>query len=120
MEAARKRNTKHWYMTDREIAASYREAKNQLDQVRVIADLNIRSTLEVCDKLDSLGFDTTRYRITRIHPKDNSWGDEEIRLLFRLREVYNYTFVQIGEALGKSASSCKQKYTRMAGVCVRK
>lgn len=43
------------YMTDEEIAASYRQAKNKEGQVQVLADLNVVSRGEMAQKLRDLG-----------------------------------------------------------------
>lgn len=43
------------YMTDEEIASSYRQAKNKNTQVRVLADLNVVSREKMAQKLRDLG-----------------------------------------------------------------
>lgn len=112
MEAARKR---HWYMTDDEISTSYRQAKDKDMQVHVIADLNVRSCLDVCDKLEALGFDMRRYRKLRLNPKETAWNEEEVKLMMRLRDVYDYSFADIAKALDKTDSAVRNKYRRMNG-----
>ncbi len=114
MEAARKLPL-HWHMTDMEIATSYRQAKNKEMQVRVIADLNVRTCREVCDKLEMLGFDMRRYRALRLSAKESAWNEDEVMLMMRLRDVYDYSFAEIAKALDKTQSAVRNKYRRMNG-----
>lgn len=108
-EAIRK---KRWYMTDFEIMQSYRQAKNKDEQIHVIADMNVRTVVEICDKLDSLGFSTVSFRKRRIQPKQNAWKPGEAELAVRFREVYKMTYKEIANALGKTEGSVRNKVQR--------
>lgn len=108
--------TKPWYMTDREIDMSYRQARDRDNQVHIIADLNVQDVQAVCDKLTTLGFDMSDYMRRRIQPKINSWTDEDIKLMIRLRDVYKMSFAKIAVALDRTEGSVKNKYQRMTGV----
>ena len=44
-----------WYMTNDEIAVSYRQAKNKAEQVLVLAELNVKTRDETLDKLAEIG-----------------------------------------------------------------
>lgn len=107
---------KKWYMTDFEIAQSYSQARNKDEQIHIIADMNIKSVTEICDKLDSLGFSTVSFRKRRIQPKQNAWKPGEAELAVRLRDVYQMPFAEIAKTLGKTVGSVKNKYQRMKGV----
>lgn len=103
---------KKWYMTDFEIAQSYSQARNKDEQIHIIADMNIKSVTEICDKLDSLGFSTVSFRKRRIQPKQNAWKPGEAELAVRFREVYKMTYKEIANALGKTEGSVRNKVQR--------
>lgn len=48
---------KKWYMTDDEIRRSWRCAKDSIEQIKILADLNCKTKQEVMTKLIELGID---------------------------------------------------------------
>lgn len=46
-----------WAMTDGEIASMWRTCKDRNEQVNILADLNVKSRVEMLDKLRELGCD---------------------------------------------------------------
>lgn len=108
MSTANKRKT--LMMTDGEIRTSYRQAKNQKAQIKILAELNACSVAEICD---ILGVEPPKRTGGRKY-LPHKWTDEDLRILYNmLRSGYSYT--DIGRVIGVSKVAVINKTTQLWG-----
>ena len=101
-----------WAMTDGEIASMWRTCKDRTEQVNILADLNVKSRVEMLGKLRELGCDLRGVRTgsdgrgaSRKPPID------ELGAMELYREGLDD--LAISEALGESATRVKYWRRRM-------
>jgi len=96
-------------MTDREIAVMYKQAANKSNQIKIIADLNVKSVKQAKQKIMELGFDLPVK--TQDNNTDIFWSEEEIKTLVQLRDGDGLSFEEIAIYLPKhSVRACGRKY----------
>lgn len=99
--------TQTWKMSDEEIRIMFKQCKCPIHQVRIIADLNVKSVHETKEKLMSLGFkkeDMSRLRADSDSvrkPVQGEWTEEQCEILHSLRRK-GMTCKEIAEAMGRS------------------
>lgn len=90
-----------WPMTDDEIIKMFRGAKDKQNQIEILADMNLVSKKEVCEKLQELGCDMTGIKA----PKGKTGGRKKEPIdELRAMELYQEGLddLAIAEALGVS------------------
>lgn len=90
-------NTQTWYMTDDEIRRSWRCAESKARQIKVLAELNARTTEEIKKKLQEIGIDVAG--ATR---KRKRFSVEDDRRIWKLRHDENRTFKKIAQIIGST------------------
>lgn len=92
-----------WPMTDGEITAMFRDAKDKDEQVKILADMNLVTKNQMYNKLKELGCDMSGIREPRV--KTGGRVKEPIDEL-RAMELYNEGLddLAISESLGCSVS----------------
>ncbi|MBR4906580.1 MAG: hypothetical protein IKZ44_06960 [Clostridia bacterium] len=103
---------KRWIMSDSEIAVSFRQAADKRHQIRIIAELNLKTIDETVEKLNTLGFDTKQFKKDKTY---RLWKAEDIKLLMRCKDVYGLSWKEIGKMLNRSPEACSDKYLRTKG-----
>nr|DAK79348.1 MAG TPA: hypothetical protein [Caudoviricetes sp.] len=101
-----------WAMTDGEIASMWRTCKNRNEQVNILADLNVKSRVEMLGKLRELGCDLRGVRT-------GSYGGgaprkppiDELRAMQLYRDGLDD--LSISEALGESKKRVAEWRKRM-------
>lgn len=101
-----------WVMTDGEIASMWRTCKNRNEQVSILADLNVKSRVEMLGKLRELGCDLRGVRT-------GSYGGgaprkppiDELRAMQLYRDGLDD--LSISEALGESKKRVAEWRKRM-------
>lgn len=108
MSTANKRKT--LMMTDGEIRTSYRQAKDQKEQIKILSELNACSVDRICE---ILGIEVPRRKNT-VKYLPHKWTDEDIRILYNmLRSGYGYA--EIGEIIGVSKTAVMLKMREQWG-----
>ena len=101
-----------WTMTDSEIESMWRTCKDRNAQVRILADLNIKTKAEVLDKLRALGCDLRGVRMAKTGggaPKKPPM--DELRAMSLYRDGLDD--LAIAEALGETQNRVKDWRRRM-------
>lgn len=101
-----------WAMTDGEIASMWRTCKDRNEQVNILADLNVKSRVEMLGKLRELGCDLRGVRT-------GSYGGgaprkppiDELRAMELYREGLDD--LAISEAMGETVNRVKEWRRRM-------
>ena len=103
-----------FWMTDEQIAVSYRDAKDKIYQVRILAELNARSVRDTIAKLESLGIEIDRKRICARYGglSRRDWRQDEIDKLFELK-AKGYTYREIALELNRAKNAVENKYWRI-------
>ncbi len=103
-----------FWMTDAQMRRLYRQADNKVYQVRVLAELNARSLKETVEKLESIGCEVDRARVTTIHGRTNrkEWTQAEVEKLFEMKRA-GRTWEEIGYELNCNRSAVRSKYQRI-------
>lgn len=121
MESAKRitKNTSrymHCYMTDDEIKVSFRQAKDKPMQVRILAELNLKTVEDMARILESLGFDLTGI-VEKVGYRSRSamWTQEETETMLLMREVQMMPFDKIAVAIHRSEYAVKKRYTTLRG-----
>ena len=102
-----------WIMNDGDIATMYRQAKDRREQIKILSDLNCRTTVEVVDKLHDLGFPDANIRVRKPY-KRRDWTDEEVRKLVAMRNN-GFTYERCSYELGKTIPACHHKMYEVKG-----
>lgn len=101
-----------WTMTDSEIESMWRTCKDRNAQVRILADLNIKTKAEVLDKLRELQCDLRGVRMTK-----TGGGAQKKPPMDELRAMDLYQDglddLAIAEALGETQNRVKDWRRRM-------
>lgn len=98
------------WMTEGEIRASYRQAKDQKEQIKILSELNACSVDRICEVL---GIEAPRRKNT-VKYLPHKWTDEDIRILYNmLRSGYGYA--EIGEIIGVSKTAVMMKIREQWG-----
>lgn len=95
MNANTAKKTK-WYMSDAEIARSYRNCADAKAQVGILAELNCRSKTEVKEKLKELGLIRSRNDAQR-------FTEEDDKRIWKMRHDEQRPYTIIAKAIGKSS-----------------
>lgn len=101
-----------WTMTDSEIASMWRTCKDRNAQVRILADLNVKTKAEVLDKLRELQRDLRGVRMAKAGggaPKKPPM--DELRAMDLYRDGLDD--LAIAEALGETQNRVKDWRRRM-------
>nr|DAG86615.1 MAG TPA: hypothetical protein [Caudoviricetes sp.] len=101
-------------MTDGEIAAMWRTCKNRNEQVNILADLNVKSRVEMLDKLRELGCDLRGVKTTKVKKAGGAPPKPPMDEL-RAMELHSEGLddLAISEALGESVTRVKNWRRRM-------
>ncbi len=117
------------YMTDGEIAASFRHAADQRGQIRILAELNACGTEEIRGILISRGLNPPKVR--RYDPTEeerktkprqsrgDAWTEEQTQMLLEMRR-HGCEFDDIAEAVGRTEKAVRSHiaYLRAGGVTI--
>lgn len=96
-------------MTDREIAVMYKQAANKSNQIKIIADLNVKSVKQAKQKIVELGFSLPLKTFSGTISTD--WSNDEIKTLLRLRDELKMPFTKIALYLPRHTErACGRKY----------
>lgn len=103
-----------FWMTDAQMRRLYRQADNKVHQVRVLAELNARSIKETVEKLESIGCEVDRARVTAIHAGTDrkAWTQAEIDKLFEMKRT-GRTWEEIAYELNRHWQAVRSKYQRI-------
>lgn len=103
-----------FWMTDAQMRRLYRQADNKVHQVRVLAELNARSIKDTVDKLESIGCEIDRARVTAIHGGTNrkAWTKDEVDKLFEMKRA-GRTWQEIAYELNRNWRAVQNKYQRI-------
>ena len=103
-----------FWMTDAQMRRLYRQADNKVHQVRVLAELNARSIKETVEKLESIGCEVDRARVTAIHVGTDrkAWTQAEIDKLFEMKRA-GRSWGEIAYELNRHWQAVRSKYQRI-------
>jgi hypothetical protein len=103
-----------FWMTDAQMRRLYRQADNKVHQVRVLAELNARSIKDTVDKLESIGCEVDRARVTAIHGGTNrkGWTQAEVDKLFEMKRA-GRSWQEIAYELNRHWKAVENKYFRI-------
>lgn len=103
-----------WAMTDGEIASMWRTCKNRNEQVNILADLNVKSRVEMLGKLRELGCDLRGVKTPKVKETRGAAPKPPIDEL-RAMELHSEGLddLAISEALGESMTRVKNWRRRM-------
>ena len=103
-----------FWMTDAQMRRLYRQADNKVHQVRVLAELNARSIKDTVEKLESIGCEVDRARVTAIHGGTNrkAWTQAEVDKLFEMKRA-GRSWEEIAYELNRHWRAVQNKYQRI-------
>ena len=103
-----------FWMTDAQMRRLYRQADNKVHQVRVLAELNARSIKDTVEKLESIGCEVDRQKVTVIHGGTNrkAWTQAEVDKLFEMKRA-GRSWEEIGYELNRHRKAVENKYFRI-------
>ena len=103
-----------FWMTDAQMRRLYRQAENKVHQVRVLAELNARSIKDIVDKLESIGCEVDRQKVTAIHGGTNrkSWTQAEVKKLLDMKNA-GRPWEEIAYELNRHWRAVQNKYQRI-------
>ena len=103
-----------FWMTDAQMRRLYRQADNKVHQVRVLAELNARSIKETVEKLESIGCEVDRQKVTAIHGGTNrkAWTRAEVDKLFEMKRA-GRSWEEIAYELNRHWKAVENKYFRI-------
>ena len=103
-----------FWMTDAQMRRLYRQADNKVHQVRVLAELNARSIKDTVDKLESIGCEVDRQKVTAIHGGTNrkSWTQAEVKKLLDMKNA-GRPWEEIAYELNRHWRAVQNKYQRI-------
>lgn len=103
-----------FWMTDAQMRRLYRQADNKVHQVRVLAELNARSIKDTVEKLESIGCEVDRQKVTAIHGGTNrkAWTQAEVDKLFEMKRA-GRTWEEIAYELNRHWKAVQNKYLRI-------
>ena len=103
-----------FWMTDAQMRRLYRQADNKVHQVRVLAELNARSIKDTVEKLESIGCEVDRARVTAIHGGTNrkAWTQAEVDKLFEMKRT-GRSWEEIAYELNRHWRAVQNKYQRI-------
>ncbi len=103
-----------FWMTDAQMRRLYRQADNKVHQVRVLAELNARSIKDTVEKLESIGCEVDRQKVTAIRVKTNrkAWTQAEVEKLFEMKRA-GRSWEEIGYELNRHPMGVQDKYRRI-------
>lgn len=94
---------KKWYMTDDEIRRSWRCAKDPVEQIKIIAELNCKTKQEVVTKLEELGIVAVK-ETKRRHSGGRKKIDEATRNEIWMMKIDGATYPQIAASVDENIS----------------
>ena len=103
-----------FWMTDAQMRRLYRQADNKVHQVRVLAELNARSIKDTVEKLESIGCEVDRAKVTAIHGGTNrkAWTQSEVDKLFEMKRE-GRSWEEIAYELNRHWRAVQNKYQRI-------
>lgn len=103
-----------FWMTDAQMRRLYRQADNKVHQIRVLAELNARSIKETVEKLESIGCEVDRQKVTAIHGGTDRkvWTQAEIDKLFEMKRA-GRSWEEIAYELNRHCQAVRSKYQRI-------
>lgn len=103
-----------FWMTDAQMRRLYRQADNKVHQVRVLAELNARSIKDTVEKLESIGCEVDRQKVTAIHGGTNrkAWTQAEVDKLFEMKRE-GRSWEEIAYELNRHWRAVQNKYQRI-------
>lgn len=69
-------------MTDFDICALYRDAKNKRSQIRILSDLTLKTPSQIKKILEAAGFDLTKAKNAGRGRPQNAWYQDEAQRLY--------------------------------------
>ena len=73
------------WMTDRQIAMLYRDAKNKKEQLEILAQLNACSVETIIKRLNAMGVETVAPKVIRKRAAYREWSEADILALLDLK-----------------------------------
>lgn len=103
-----------FWMTDAQMRRLYRQADNKVHQVRVLAELNARSIKDTVEKLESIGCEVDRQKVTAIHGGTNrkAWTQAEVDKLLEMKRA-GRSWEEIANELNRHWRAVQNKYQRI-------
>ena len=99
-------------MTTQEICRSYREARNQKEQIGILADLNASSKERIVSVLRDGGENVDWFRSNT--NAGRAWTEEEDEELLMMREARK-TFREIAAAFRRTETAIRMRYAKLSG-----